>query len=69
MSLHTDRQRKFFFANRGNPRSSVTPEMQKFLSKKISKNIREGKSPKQATAIAFSQARKKFGNGRLKRKT
>ena len=64
----TDRQRKAFFAKNNPLRSPLTPQMQGFISKKISKNIKEGKPPKQATAIAFSQARKKFGNSRLKRK-
>ncbi len=43
-----------------------TPAMQQFLSQKIRKNISEGKPTKQAIAIAFSQARKKFGNGTLR---
>ena len=37
--------------------AKISPKAQKFISKKISKNIREGRPPKQAQAIAFSQAR------------
>lgn len=43
----------------------LSPQQQAFIRKKVSKNIKEGKPPKQAVAISFSQARKKFGNGRL----
>ena len=43
----------------------LSPAQQKFIRKKVSKNIKEGRPPKQAVAISFSQARKKFGNGRL----
>ena len=45
-----------------NNQPKLTPSMKKFLATKIRKNIREGKPPKQAVAIAFSQARKKFGD-------
>ncbi len=77
MVFKSDKQRKAFFASRGSTRSDVTPRftrknvsrltptMRKFLASKIRKNIKEGRPPKQAVAIAFSQARKKFGNSRL----
>ncbi len=80
MVFTTDRQRKAFFASRGNSRTSISPamarqasrlnpRMKKFLATKIRKNIKEGKPPRQAVAIAFSQARKKFGNSKLIPKT
>lgn len=65
------------FAKMNNPsRSNVTPSMSRnvpmlkssernFLEFKIRKNIKEGKPRKQAIAIAFSQARKKFGTSRI----
>lgn len=64
----TRQQEKAMFAkmNKSRTRSKLTPEMQTFLSRKIRKNIKEGRKPKQAVAIAFSQARKKFGNARLR---
>ena len=46
---------------------TLSPRMRIFIDKKISRNIREGRPQKVAIAIAFSQARKKFGNGRLTR--
>ena len=42
----------------------MTRERQ-FLANKIRKNIREGKPRKQAIAIAFSQARRKFGSDKI----
>lgn len=72
MPFHSDKQRKAFFASRGNPRGNInpaimnrmkprlTPAVRDFVSKKIKKNIKEGKPVKQSIAIAFSQARKKF---------
>lgn len=39
--------------------SMVSKKAQKFISKKIRKNIEEGKPLKQAQAIAYSQARAK----------
>jgi len=77
MAFHTDRQRKAFFASRGNPRTNITPRVMKrttpklrktereFIADKIRKNIREGKPRKQAIAIGFSQARAKFGKSRI----
>ncbi len=82
MVFQSDRQRKAVMAklNQGRTRSSITPamarqasrlnpRMKRFLASKIRKNIREGKPARQAIAIAFSQARKKFGNSRLIPKT
>ncbi len=80
MVFKSDRQRKGFFASRPSPRTAITPAMarrasklsptmKRFLASKIRKNIREGKPAKQSVAIAFSQARKKFGNSRLIPKT
>ncbi len=43
----------------------LSPAQKEFIRKKVKKNIREGRPPKQAVAISFSQARKKFGNGAL----
>lgn len=72
MVFVSDRQRKAFFGSfslrtPNQPRimktkqpSRLTPEMKKFLQTKIRKNIKEGKPPRQAVAIAFNQARKKF---------
>lgn len=39
--------------------AKLSPKAKKFISKKISKNIEEGRPPKQAQAIAFSQARQR----------
>lgn len=47
----------------------LTPSMKKFLATKIRKNLREGKPPKRAVAIAFSQARKKFGDVKALKQT
>ncbi len=79
MVFKSDRQRKAFFATgnfKRSPRtplimgrragpSRLKPSEKKFLADKIRKNIREGKPRKQAIAIAFSQARKKFGKERI----
>jgi len=35
----------------------LSPAAQKFISKKIKKNVEEGKSQAQSIAIAYSQAR------------
>ncbi len=37
----------------------VSPKARRFIAHKIAKNLEEGKSPQQAKAIAFAQARKK----------
>jgi hypothetical protein len=37
----------------------LSPEAEKFISRKIRKNIKEGRPQKQAVAIAYSQARAK----------
>ena len=39
--------------------AKLSKKAQKFISKKIRKNIEEGKSREQAVAIAYSQARAK----------
>mgnify|MGYP001608965566 CR=1 FL=1 len=36
----------------------LSPKARLFIARKIRRNIREGKRPRQAVAIAFSQARK-----------
>lgn len=75
MVFKTDKQRKAFFATR-NFKGQTMPTMvssipklplaqREFIADKIRKNISEGKPQKQAIAIAFSQARKRFGNSRL----
>lgn len=76
MVFKSNSQRRAFFATRAGVRADrlprivkekpkLSPEMKEFLAKKIRKNIREGKQPKQAIAISFSQARKKFKDSRL----
>lgn len=50
----SEAQRKAVFAKLRN-----SPKAKKFISRKIKKNIEEGKPQKQSVAIAFSQARKK----------
>ena len=76
MVFKIDRERKAAFARmkgRGtrDERPLFTPvltsEERKFISKEISRQRREGKPQKQSIAIAFSKARKMFGNARLKR--
>lgn len=52
MAFVSDRQRKHVMAK-------ISPKARNLISKKISKNIHEGKPQKQAVAIAFSQAREK----------
>lgn len=68
MVFVSDRQRKFVMAKLRQGKAIVEPTIVKlssqqkaFIRKKVSKNIKEGKPPKQAVAISFSQARKKFG--------
>ena len=46
-------------ARNGFVMAKISPKAQKFISKKISKNIKEGRPSKQAQAIAFSQARQR----------
>lgn len=77
MVFKSDRQRKGFFGNQGNVRSNTRPKImirrmpmltkteREFISRKIRKNIKEGKPRKQAIAIGFSQARAKFGINRI----
>ncbi len=72
MVFVSDKQRKFVMAKLRQGKAIVeptilklSPAQQKFIRKKVSKNIKEGRKPKQAVAISFSQARKKFGNGAL----
>ncbi len=77
MVFKSDRQRKGFFGSRGNSRSNTRPTITRsskpklpknistFISKQISKEFKAGKGQQQSVAIAFSKARKKFGNGRL----
>lgn len=52
MAFVSERQRKHVMAK-------LNPEARKFISRKIKKNISEGKPQKQSIAIAYSQARKK----------
>ncbi len=74
----TRQQEKAMFAGMGsrNTRDSsptmqsrstpiLRPTERMFIASKIRKNIKEGKPRKQAIAIAFSQARKKFGSSRI----
>lgn len=77
MVFKSDAQRKGFFSNNPTNRSNIRPvmtrqatprlskEKREFVASKIIKNIKEGKPTKQAIAIGFSQARKKFGNSGL----
>lgn len=77
MVFTSDRQRKAFFATGNFGRSPRTPIVMRrnmpkltktereFIAGKIRKNIKEGKPNKQAIAIAFSQARKKFGSRKI----
>lgn len=44
----------------------LTPAQSKFISKEIKIQIEEGRPQKQSIAIAFSKAREKFGNAKLK---
>ncbi len=53
------------FSNQPSTRSRLTPTMQKFISNEIRRQLKEGKGQQQSVAIAFSKARKKFGNSRL----
>lgn len=39
----------------------------RFITREIKRQRREGKPQKQAVAIAFSKARKRFGNKELRR--
>ncbi len=78
MSFHTDKQRKAFFASKGNVRSQTSPQIigrsrprlsktkRDFIVKEIRRGIKEKRPTKQAIAIAFSKARKKFGNSGLR---
>lgn len=75
MAFKSDKQRKGFFASRGNrntghiavdkvmkrqlQKTRSKEQCDKLLKDKIRKNIKEGKPRKQAVAIAFSQVRKK----------
>ncbi len=71
MVFTSDRQRKAFWASRGNPRGGVMPTMTRrtsklpskvgdFIGKEISRQRKEGRPQAQSIAIAFSKARKKF---------
>ncbi len=70
--VRSDRERKAMFASMssGHKQGVVANQevRQQFISRKIRKNIKEGKPRKQAVAIAFSQAREKFGNKLLERR-
>lgn len=58
-TLGTLKKRK---ARTGGPidKAPISMKQKEFLAKKIRQNLREGRPMKQAIAIAFSQARKKF---------
>ncbi len=72
MAFKSDKQRKAFFAQKNNPRSSISPSFVRssrpmltstqktFISKEIRRQRKEGKPIKQSIAIAFSKARTKF---------
>lgn len=66
------------FMQKSNVRSNHSPQIMRtqrprlpktqreFIAKEIRRGIREGRPSKQAIAIAFSKARKKFGNAGLR---
>jgi len=45
-------------AHRRRRRSRISPEARRFIARHIAKEIRAGRPPKQAVAIAFSKARR-----------
>lgn len=71
----TDRQRRGFFATmnfKRQPRNIVMTSRPKlplaqreFIATEIRRGVKEGRPQDQSIAIAFSKARKRFGNGAL----
>lgn len=43
----------------------LSKKVSQFISEKIRQNIKEGKPQKQAIAVAFSQAKAKFGTNNV----